>query len=85
MKKENKIQRNIKMFAAAFILCSFLVSQTGCVSKTETDEASRGVIKISITPRVTPTPELSEIDQSAVVTNGNLTMINEYLAEKSRE
>ena len=53
--------------------------------KKKTDPASEQVLKISITPEPSPTPAPEEIDPEAVVTNGNLTMVNSYLAEDTGE
>jgi hypothetical protein len=36
------------------------------------------VIKIAITPKATPTEEPEKINPDAVVTNGSITMVNEY-------
>ncbi len=56
---------------------------TGCGSKKEADAESTQVIQISVAPpSVTPTPEPDQVDSSAVSTNGNLTMVNEYLADQ---
>lgn len=51
----------------------------------KTDPASEQVLKISITPEPSPTPAPEEINPEAVVTNGNLTMVNSYLAEDTGE
>ena len=39
------------------------------------------MIKISTAPEPTATPDPKTVDPDAVTTNGNLTMVNEYLAE----
>ncbi|MDY4692350.1 MAG: hypothetical protein SO401_02095 [Blautia sp.] len=65
------------------LLACLLVS--GCGKKKEQDAESSQVIPISAAPEVTPTPELSQINPDAVVTNGNLTMVNEYLARGDRD
>lgn len=52
----------------------------GCGSEKEQDPTKSGVVKISITPQPSPTPAPSELAPEAVVTEGNLTMVNEYLA-----
>ena len=66
--------------AAAVILASGILL-AGCGKKT--DPASEQVLKISITPEATPTAAPEEVDLAAVVTNGNITMVNSYLAEES--
>lgn len=57
------------------------VAISGCGKKSAPDAASSQVIQISVAPEeITPTPAPDQIDSSAVTTNGNLTMVNEYLA-----
>ena len=54
---------------------------SGCGKKSAPDAASSQVIQISVAPEeTTQTPAPDQIDSSAVTTNGNLTMVNEYLA-----
>lgn len=54
---------------------------SGCGKKSASDAASSQVIQISVAPEeTTQTPAPDQIDSSAVTTNGNLTMVNEYLA-----
>lgn len=54
---------------------------SGCGKKSAPDAASSQVIQISVAPEeTTPTPAPDQIDSSAVTANGNLTMVNEYLA-----
>lgn len=53
---------------------------TGCGSKKKNAE-DESVIKISMAPEPTATPDPKTVDPDAVTTNGNLTMVNEYLAE----
>lgn len=54
---------------------------SGCGKKSAPDTASSQVIQISVAPEeTTPTPAPDQIDSSAITTNGNLTMVNEYLA-----
>ena len=64
------------------ILLSVLTS--GCGKEKTVDEASSQVIQISVAPvEATPTPAPDQVDSAAVVTNGNLTMVNNYLADQS--
>ena len=65
--------------AVVFLLCICTIF-TGCGKKKEIDAASTQVLEITITPEATPTPAPQEINSDAVVTNGNMTMVNEYLA-----
>lgn len=48
------------------------------------DPATQQVLKISITPEPSPSPEPDKIDQDAVVKNGNITMVNEYLINRGK-
>lgn len=64
----------------AFLLACSLLSGCGCGKKKDEDPNSQEVLKISITPQPTPTPDPVEIRPDSVVTNGNVTMVNEYLA-----
>ncbi len=43
------------------------------------------MIKISTAPEPTATPDPKTVDADAVTSNGNLTMVNEYLAENGSE
>ena len=62
------------------LLC---ITVSGCGKTKATDEASSQVIQISLAPvNVTPTPDPDQINADAVTTNGNLTMVNGYLAEQ---
>ena len=69
-----------KLFLAAGLLVVSAVLLTGCGSKKKTDAAD-SVIKISTAPEPTATPDPEKVDPDAVTSNGNLTMVNEYLAE----
>lgn len=64
------------------MLCLFAAG-CGCGKKNEKDPAEQQVLKITITPEATPTPQPSEVNADAVVTNGNITMVNGYLVEES--
>ncbi len=69
-----------KLFLVAGLLAMSAVLLTGCGSRKKTD-AVDSVIKISTAPEPTATPDPKTVDPDAVTTNGNLTMVNEYLAE----
>ena len=54
------------------------------VGKKAADAKSTQVIQISVAPpSPTSTPAPDQVDSAAVTTNGNLTMVNEYLADQS--
>ena len=73
--------KNIKrLFLAAGLLAMTGILLTGCGSKKKNAE-DESVIKISMAPEPTATPDPKTVDPDAVTTNGNLTMVNEYLAE----
>ena len=62
---------------SALTLC---VIMTGCgCGQKKTDPASEQVLKISITPEPSPTPP--PVDAAAVTSNGDISMVNLYLAE----
>lgn len=64
----------------SFLLVTLAVSLfCGCGEKKEEDPTKSSVMKITITPQPSPTPQPMEIMPEAVVTEGNLTMVNEYL------
>ena len=68
------------------ILCMILLSvlTSGCGKEKTVDEASSQVIQISVAPmEATPTPAPDQVASAAVITNGNLTMVNNYLADQS--
>ena len=53
---------------------------TGC-GKKAADAESTQVLQISVAPpSPTSTPAPDQVDSAAVTTNGNMTMVNEYLA-----
>lgn len=72
-------RRKIIVPGAVFLLCVCTIF-IGCGKKKEADAASTQVLEITITPEATPTPAPHEVNSDAVVTNGNMTMVNEFLA-----
>lgn len=54
------------------------------VRQKKKDPATQQVLKISITPEPSPSPEPDKMDQNAVVKNGNITMVNEYLVNRGQ-
>ena len=71
-----KSRKTMLCLAAGVIMLCIL---SGCGKKAEPEKEATEVIRISITPEATPTPEPEQVNQDAVVTNGNITMVNEYL------
>ena len=79
------LKKNIKkLFLAAGLLAITGALLTGCGSKKKNAE-EESVIKISTAPEPTATPDPKTVDPDAVTSNGNLTMVNEYLAENGSE
>ena len=76
MKKEIRKGWILTVLMAA---CAFFA---GCGSA-EQDESARQVMKIVITPVPTPTPAPKKINPDAVAENGGITMVNQYVMEKS--
>ena len=64
------------------VLAAVCVSAGGCGKKVQDEEAMQ-VMKITITPEPTPTTAPKEINPDAVGENGGITMINQYVLEKS--
>ena len=73
----------MKKIGIIFLACMLMILP-GCGEK-EKDPTKEEIIKISITPMPSPTPAPSELAPAAVVTEGNLTMVNEYLANNIEE
>ncbi len=79
------MKKNIKkLFLAVGLLAMTGALLTGCGSKKKNAEAE-SVIRISTAPEPTATPDPKTVDPDAVTSNGNLTMVNEYLAENGSE
>ena len=76
MKKGTAKAMRYIVAGSALTLC---VIMTGCgCGQKKTDPASEQVLKISITPEPSPTPAP---DTAAVTSNGDISMVNLYLAE----
>lgn len=75
------MRKNSRKVAISLFLMLLCAAAGGC-GKKEKDPASEQVLKISITPVVTPTPQPSEANPDAVTVNGDITMVNTYLLEK---
>lgn len=89
--QKRSFKKNRSMWIRGAVLALFLlvillfVRGCACGSKRpkETDEASQGVMTITVAPSPTPTDAPRQVDSSATAKNGNLTMINEYLVQKN--
>ena len=73
-----------RLFLTAGLLAMAGSLLAGCGSKKKNAE-DESVIKISTAPEPTVTPDPKTVDPDAVTTNGDLTMVNEYLAESAEE
>lgn len=69
--------RKKKYFSLSLLAVLALLTFGGC-GKKEKDPASTEVMKITISPEATPTEAPKNVNPDAVITNGQLTMINEY-------
>ena len=79
MKKGTAKAMRYIVAGSALTLC---VIMTGCgCGQKKTDPASEQVLKISITPEPSPTPAPDTVDAAAVTSNGDISMVNLYLAE----
>lgn len=77
MKKGTAKAMRYIVAGSALTLC---VIMTGCgCGQKKTDPASEQVLKISITPEPSPAPDT--VDAAAVTSNGDISMVNLYLAE----
>ena len=78
MKKGTAKDMRYIVAGSALTLC---VIMTGCgCGQKKTDPASEQVLKISITPEPSPTPAPDTVDAAAVTSNGDISMVNLYLA-----
>ncbi|MDO5134857.1 MAG: hypothetical protein Q4D55_02285 [Eubacteriales bacterium] len=79
--------RWIKGALLAVLLLGILLLVRGCACGSkkprEVDEASQGVMTITVAPSPTPTEAPRQVDSSAVASSGNVTMVNEYLVQKN--
>lgn len=67
----------------AILILAAATAFGGCGKSKTTDKEASQVIQLSVAPEeATPTPAPEQVDSAAVTTNGNLTMVNEYLAEQ---
>lgn len=76
--------RNGKMWMAASYICICMLA-AGCSCGKEKDKTEEQVMEITITPEPTVTPAPEEVNEDAVATNGDLTMVNLYLAESGEK
>ena len=79
MKKGTAKAMRYIVAGSALTLC---VIMTGCgCGQKKTDPASEQVLKNSITRDPSPTPTADTVDAAAVTSNGDISMVNLYLAE----
>lgn len=62
-----------------------LISGCGCGKKKAPDDDATRVRQITITPEATPTPAPDQISRKAISVNGDLAMVNLYLAEEKQD
>ena len=73
--------RAVKYIVVGSVLVlSVIMTGCGC-GKKKTDPASEQVLKISITPELSPTPAPDTVDTAAVTSNGDISMVNLYVAQ----
>ena len=72
-----KINRRAVVILLTGLSCVIIA---GCGKKKELDAASSKVLPITVAA-----PSMEQVDSAAVTTNGNLTMVNEYLAGENEE
>lgn len=75
------------ILAVLLLLLVILAGSCACGKKKDKkpDAAAQEVLKISITPSPMPTEAPEQVSKKAVSTNGNVTMVNEYLAQKEKK
>lgn len=76
-----KLKKKSLLVLGLLFACVML---SGCTGREKSAEETE-VLKITITPEATPTPEPEAVNPDAVVTNGNMTMVNEYMVNKNAE
>ena len=80
-----KLSARKVMAAGIFCLTACLLTGCGCGKAKEKDAMTEEVMKITITPEPTATPVPEQVNPDAVVTNGNVTMVNEYLLQEGQD
>lgn len=79
------MKRTYKKWLLTGLFVLFGLSAMACGEKKEQPEETQKVMKISITPSPSPTPKPEYLNQDAIVTNGSITMVNEYTVNKAAD
>ena len=77
-----KTRSRLLLTGAVLLMCTLLAG-CGCGKKKAVDPETEEVIKISITPELTPTTAPEQVNSDAVVSSGGVTMVNSYLDENA--
>ena len=89
---KKSIKRNRQLWirggvmAVGLLLIVIFIGKCACSKKSSgtQDESSMGVMTITVAPSPTPTEVPRQVSSDAAVTNGNVTMVNEYLVQKEK-
>lgn len=73
------------IMTVGLLVIVILIGRCACSKKSSgtQDESSMGVMTIAVAPSPTPTEIPRQVSSDASATNGNVTMINEYLVQKA--
>lgn len=90
---KKSIRRNRQLWlrggimAVGLLVIVIFIGKCACSKKPAgtQDESSMGVMTITVAPSPTPTEVPRQVSSDAAVTNGNVTMVNEYLVQKGND
>ena len=90
---KKSIRRNRQLWirggimAVGLLVIVIFIGKCACSKKPAgtQDESSMGVMTITVAPSPTPTEVPRQVSSDAAVTNGNVTMVNEYLVQKEEQ